>query len=288
MRNNRPTSGVPRQPAMRAAGAALAVMFSLSLGGCGGKGGAPPPPVAPPAIAAAYADIEAKRPDDALAKSAAILAADRPRPEQAEAYYVRGRALEVKAAAAADPGEARHHLIWAGDAYVKALRLSPPPALEALAHAGLANVAFFLDDFPTAVKEWSAAIPLTTDDDTKAWILYRLGLSQQRGGAFDAADRTFDRVETQLADAAGGEPARLAAAARGARAFFVQAGTFTSAAAADREAKNLRQYGVLATAVPDPATGKHVVRVGPIPTFPGARQIQARLAPRHRDAVILP
>ncbi len=169
------------------------------------------------------------------------------------------------------------------------MRQSPSPTLEGLARAGLANAAYHLDDYETAVREWTAAYPLLKDREAKAWALYRIGVCQQRRGWFDLADQTFASVTTGYA---GLEPAARAAAHSGARAFQVQLGVFESTDAATRAVINarpaLKGTGYTASRTADPSTGRQTVRVGPIPGYVEARVLQSRLASAYPQTTIVP
>lgn len=272
----------------RRIGTAASFIAVTAAAGCGAGGASPPRQTD---LSIAYAEIDQGRPDAAIARADAVLArGDTSTSWHADALYIRGRALEAKAAQAGQQGQtaiAKQHLIWAGDAYVRSIQKATSPVLQGLARAGWANVAFFLDDFPVAAREWTVAVPLTKDPGARAWMIYRVGLSRQRMGWFEGADRAFEQVVREYPQDAGGDPARRAQAAMGARAFYVRAATFTSAAAADREVRELKKQGVSAVRFDDTA-GRSVVRVGPIPTFADARVIQSRVAGRHRDATIEP
>lgn len=303
MRNTDPRSSIPpghtthtRRNAGRANArkifAACGALLLVPTTGC-----TPTPPRAKAErvqLAEAYRDLSAGNPDEAIAAADAFLAARPPAaagPGVGEAWCARGRGFEAKADAAGKarrPAEARQHLLAAGDAYARAIAARPPRDVEGLARAGLANVAFFLDDYATALREWPAALPLTDDPDSRAWMLYRVGVCQLRTGAFEDADRTLERVQREHPSAAGGAVAHRAREVLGTRAFHVQVATFSSPSAADQEVANLKKQGIAGFREADAATGRQFVRVGPVPTFAAARATQARVAGRYPDALILP
>jgi 8-oxo-dGTP pyrophosphatase MutT (NUDIX family) len=201
------------------------------------------------------------------------------------------REAAEEAGAAGRREEAKQHLVDAANAYQRAISLQdpkPPPQVEGLCRAGLANAAYYLDDYPTAAREWAAAMPLVTQADAKAWMLYRVGLCQQRLGSFEAADQTFAQVRSQYPAAAGGEPARRAATRAGLRGFYVQVGTFTSPVNADRAIAALHKGRVPAARGTDPATGRQIVRAGPVPSYPEAKALKQYLAGQYPDAVVVP
>lgn len=239
-------------------------------------------------LTAAYRDLDGRRYDAAFAEAEAFLKKTPAGPGSAEALYLQGRVYEAKAeesGAAGRPDEARERLTAAANTYLRALQQKPPPAVEGLARAGVANAAFHLEDYATAVREWGTAYPLLTRPDVKAWTLLRVGVCQQRLGWFEMADRTFARVQQE---APGQEPAARAGPRIGLRAFFVQVGVFTSPTNADREIARLRTLRVTATRGTDPLTGRQIVRAGPFPNFAEARATQTRLAAAYPEAAVVP
>lgn len=205
----------------------------------------------------------------------------------AEALYLQGRVLEHRAEAADNAGhtaEARANLQDARSTYEHALTLNPSPKLAALLHAGVANTAYFQEDYFVAMREWSAALPGLSQPDAKAWVLYRLGLCQQRLGRFDEANRAFAQVRTQYPHS---EPAQRAAAHEGAKGFYVALGSWSDAKAADTVVNALRGQGFAATASTEP-NGRHAVRVGPAYNYEQAKSLRARLQGAYPAAAIEP
>ena len=200
-----------------------------------------------------------------------------------EAAYLRGRAIEQRpkkdaAAAAADWTEARR-------TYQHALTLTPAPALAAHIHASLANLAYFSDDYTTALGEFSAALPGLADADVRAWASYRMGLCYQRLGRFKEADQVFVQVQRDFPDTT---PARRAASMHGAREFHVQVGTYQAAASADLVMASLRSQGMPARRIERPGTRLNVVLAGPYRTYPEAQAARKRVLGAYPDALIVP
>lgn len=202
--------------------------------------------------------------------------------QAAAALYLQGRAYEEMPAA--DEAEAARHLAAARRAYVQALQLDPPSSLAGRIRTGVANVAYFQEDYTTAAQQWTAAYRQTDLEDQKPWILYRIGLANQRLGRFDEADRIFAEVQQQYPST---EPARRAREHQGHRAFHVQVGVFTQPTLATRLIEELRRGGFTATQTLD-NQGRHVVLVGPSPTWAQARKLQDRLRAYYPDALIVP
>ena len=120
--------------------------------------------------------------------------------------------------------------------------------------------------------------------ETKSWVLYRIGLCQQRLGRFADADKTFAAVQQGYPNSV---PAQRAAERQGARSFYVQVGTFSSPAGADKTVAALRAQGTMPEKTVD-AKGRHIVRVGPLASFQQAQSVKQRLAGSYPDAMIIP
>ena len=140
-----------------------------------------------------YAALESQQYDQAISEADAFLAQTPAGAGSAEALYLRGRAFEQRTAAS--PHEAAANLQNARAAYVEALRSNPSPKLGAYIHTSVANVAYFQDDYATALNEWAYAYEKLDDEEVRAWVLYRIALCHQRMGRFGDADRVFAVVE---------------------------------------------------------------------------------------------
>jgi outer membrane protein assembly factor BamD (BamD/ComL family) len=203
----------------------------------------------------------------------------------AEALYLKGRAIEQQLVDQPTPA-AQVQAQWqqARVLYVQALEQKPSPELEALIRAGIANVAFYQDDFQTALEQWNAASAGLKQPDAQEWVLYRMGQCQQRTGRFEEADRTYAAVQERYP---GGQAAAKAKERQGARAFYVQLATFSSPASADRASAELKRQGIQPQRISD-AQGRQVIRVGPLPTYAQAKAVKQRQAATYPDALIIP
>jgi tetratricopeptide (TPR) repeat protein len=235
-------------------------------------------------LAQAYASFDAKQYDAAIAGADRVLVGNRDGAGAAEAHYLRGRVFEERAIQASDPVAAKTSLSHARTAYNAALEARPAADLEGRIRAGIANAAYFQDDYATAIAEYTAAFNKLTEPNSKAWALYRVALSQQRFGNFDEADQTFAKVQQGFPNT---EPAKRASTHLGARGFQVQIGTYATPANAQNAVNALRAEGVIGTQQTDP-TGRMVVRVGPVPTYDQAKTLKSRLAAKYPDALIIP
>lgn len=229
-----------------------------------------------------YSSLEARQYDQAQSQAEAFLQHTPQGPGSAEALYLKGRALEQKSAA--NINQARADLQAAREAYLQALAHSPSPRLTAYIHTSLANVAYFQEDYPSAITEWSNAYDKLENSEVKAWVLYRLGLCYQRMGQFAQADENFVRVQQ---DFSGSVPAQRAKEHQGIRGFSVQLATFATIQPADAAIATLRREGVLANRQTD-ASGHSVVMVGPMPSYAQAQALKARYSARYPAAVVIP
>ena len=205
----------------------------------------------------------------------------------AEALYLEGRVYEHRATteeAQGRQGEAKMDLQTARSTYVKALSLPSEPRVTALIHAGVANTAYFQDDFPTAMNEWAVAYPQIQQQEAQAWILYRIGVCQQRLGRFDQADRSFAEVRQQFPNS---EPAKRAASHQGARAFYVQVGAFADSGNADKILASLQSQGFRATKLV-PRPNRQEVVVGPAYSYADAKTLRTKLVSAYPAATIQP
>jgi len=203
-------------------------------------------------------------------------------PGSAEALYLKGRGYEQKAAA--DPKEIQRNLSEARTAYQEALMQQPSPKTEGYIRASLSNVAFFEDDYSTALSEASRAYSLVDTPEIQSMLLYRMGVSQQRLSRFTEADRTFEQVQQRYPNSAIAERAREH---QGQRNFFVQLATFNTPAGADKAMDSLKNSGIVVSKRSDKA-GHTLVDAGPFSTYESARDAKTRFAAQYPDALIVP
>jgi tetratricopeptide (TPR) repeat protein len=238
------------------------------------------------ALNAGYQSLAAKDYEAAMARASEFLQRTPAGPGSAEALYLQGRVYEQRAqdAALGREAESKSDLQQAMSTYQRALLLSPPAKVDALVRAGVANVAYFQEDYPTAMQKWAEAYENIQQPDAKAWILYRIGLCQQRLGRFDQADNSFAIVRH---DYPGSEPAQRAGTHYGARAFYVQVGAYTDAGNADNMVRTLQSQGFKVGKAIE-SGGKQAVRVGPAQTYAEAKSLRERLIASYPGALIEP
>jgi outer membrane protein assembly factor BamD (BamD/ComL family) len=232
-----------------------------------------------------YRALENQQYNDAIAKADEVLAASPHGEGTPEALYLKGRSFEGKNAAGVTEDEAKTNLQAAREAYIKALGENPKQPLSAYIRTSLGNVAYFQDDYQTAISQLHAAYENLDRDDLKAWAMYRTGLSQQRLGQFDAADKTFAAVQQHHPNSI---PAQRAREHQGARAFYVQLATFAQPASADKAVAELKKQGAANAARVDGPEGRAYLRLGPIASYNQAQYTRNRFLNKYPDAVIIP
>ena len=255
-------------------GWALALVL-LMAGGCRDAGSAQ--------LIEGYTALEQSRYDEAMAAAERYLADDPPGRSVAEALYLRGRAIESRVKQ--NDGEAVAHLRRAQADYQRALTLSPGKRLETYIYTSLGNVCFWLGDCSTAASYWKEAYQRLDREDLRGWVLFRIGLCQQRMGQWIDADGTFAAVQQEFA---GSDAAEASGARQGARAFYVQVAAFQTVSSADRVVAELRSKGLPALAQDRPARKLRVVLVGPLSTYAEAQAMRVRVAGQYKDAMIVP
>jgi tetratricopeptide (TPR) repeat protein len=201
--------------------------------------------------------------------------------DAAEANYLRGEAIEQRPKP--DPAAAKADLAQARQDYCTALGEKPDPALQARLHSQLGNVAYFQEDYAVALQQWTIAYHQLDQPVWKQWVLYRMGICQQRLGRFADADRTFELVQGEYP---GTEVARRAQARQGVHGFYVQVGAFTDAGDAQKAAYTIGAVG----SIPEETDqrGLKVVRTAGVPSYAQAAALKNRLATQYPDAAIMP
>jgi tetratricopeptide (TPR) repeat protein len=200
----------------------------------------------------------------------------------AEAWYLKGCALQQRDAA--DRFQSQSNLQAARQAYIAALQCSPSPTLEAYIRASIGNVAFYQDDYVTSVQQLSLSLDGLHNPAQRGYALYRMGLAQQRLGRFADADKTFAGVLTGYPGTAAAQGARDH---MGLRAFYVQLAAYGATATANFAAGDVRRYGYAPQLTTNPR-GLHVLRIGPFATYEQARGAKYRMSRRFPDATIVP
>jgi tetratricopeptide (TPR) repeat protein len=255
-----------------------ALLFTALAAGCAGDN------AARENLTSGFASLQSQQYEDAIGRADAQLAKTPHGNGTPEALYLRGRAIEQRAKS--NPHAVAADLASARQTYVDALNLKPSAPLDAYIRTSLANVAYWQDDYATAMQQWSAAYGKLGErsGECDPFILYRIGLCQQRLGQFDAADRTFATVIQRYPTTEAADRARQHS---GFRSFAVQLATFASVQSADRATTELRKEGLTPTRLVDPRGG-HVLRVGPANTYAAAQQLRQRFASKYPEAIIVP
>jgi tetratricopeptide (TPR) repeat protein len=231
-------------------------------------------------LSIAKQSLQSQQYDPAIRNADAVIAANNP-PDLAEAYYLRGYAIENRPKSGT--ADAVRDLSLARESYLSGLSHDPAPSVAGRLHAQLGNVTFYQDDYPTALREFDAALTLADDPQNKPLILYHMGVCEQRLGRFDDADRTFQRVEQQYPNS---EFVPYARSREGIRGFYVQVGAYSQPADIQKAAKAVASAGSAPLKTND--KGLTVIRTSSVPSYDEAQDLKTRLASRYPDARIMP
>jgi tetratricopeptide (TPR) repeat protein len=199
----------------------------------------------------------------------------------AEAWYIRGYAIEKRPKQ--DNAAAQRDLSLAADSYSRGLASNPRPSLAARLHAQLGNVAYYQQDYSTAVRELTAAFDTLDSSQPKDLVLYHIGIGQQRLGRFEDADQTFTRLQQIY------PTSPYAARARdhqGVRGFYVQLGEYSQPADINRAAGAISAAG--SVPLQTSRGGLTVIRTADVPSFAQAEELRSRLAGQYPDARVMP
>jgi len=229
-----------------------------------------------------YRALDARDYDQALVNAESYLRGDPAGKGVAEALYLKGRALEGRAAATSSEGSA--NFAAARDAYQQSLAAVPNKQLMGLVHSGLGNTNYWLEDFDAAARNWAQAFDEMEDESAKAFILYRVGLCMQRMGDFAGADQRFSSVQQQYT---GSDAANRAREKQGFKEFNVQVATFASAPTANGTIAQLQKDGLTVRKGAD-SRGMIIVSVGPYPNYAQASATRTRIAMKYPSAIIVP
>jgi tetratricopeptide (TPR) repeat protein len=200
------------------------------------------------------------------------------------ADYLRGLAIVNRMdAQKPDPATAQRELEIARGAFVAGLSQHCSNELAARLHGQLGFVEYFEDEYAPALRDLTAALPQLSQPEWKQYVLYRMGVCQQRLGRFDDADQTFLKVQS---DYAGTQIAQRAKARRGVRGFYVQIGVFSQQTDIEKAARTIGEAGSVPLKTED--KGLTVLRTADVPSFEQAAQLKSRLAFAYPDALVMP
>jgi tetratricopeptide (TPR) repeat protein len=260
-------------------GASALALLMATAGGCAHA------PTPRDNLATAYQELNSANPNYVqVADTADAYLKEQPTGSAAaDALYLRGRALEEKGQR--DASSPQKDFADAYNYYAQALAQKPRPSLAGLIHVGMGNVLYFQDRYSAAINELTSGIEQLERDADKAWTLYRVGLCYQRLGHWDEADKQFIAVQQRFPNS---DPAARAREHQGARAFYVQVGTYAGAAQADATTAELKRQGLPAQRFQDNARNVQYVRVGPMNTYESAVATRQRIWGKYRDAIVFP
>jgi tetratricopeptide (TPR) repeat protein len=199
----------------------------------------------------------------------------------AEAYYLRGYAIEMRPKA--DNAASARDLALARDSYAKGLTHNPRPTLAGRLHAQLGNVCYYQQDYSAAVPELALAFNMLDASQPRDLILYHMGVGQQRLGRFADADVSFQRL---LQDYPNSLYAGAAKAHQGIRGFYVQVGAYSRQSDIDTAARAVSAAGSEAMTMSN--KGLTIIRTQTVPSFGQAEELREKLAGAYPDARVMP
>ncbi len=224
--------------------------------------------------------LDSGQTDDAIRAADAVISSN-DTPALAEAYYLRGYAIEMRPKA--DNAAASHDFAMARESYTHGLTYDPRPTIAARLHVQLGNVCYYQEDYSDAIPELTIAYSLLDSSQPKDLVLYHIGICEQRLGRFDDADRTFVLVQQQYPNCAYAAPAR---AHQGIRGFYVQLGAYSQSRDIDNAARAVASAG--SAPLKTSQKGLTIIRTADVPSYGQAEQLRDRLAVMYPDARVMP
>jgi tetratricopeptide (TPR) repeat protein len=224
--------------------------------------------------------LEAQQYDPAIRDADTVIASG-DSADLAEAYYLRGYAIENRPKA--DSADAIRDLSLASESYTNGLSHDPQPAIATRLHAQLGNVSFYQNDYSAALREFDAAYSLSGESENKPLILYHMAVCEQRLGRFDDADRTFQRVQQEYPSS---EFVPYARARQGIRGYYVQVGAYSKPSDINRAAAAIATTG--SPPLKTTSGALTVIRTSDVQSYAEAQELKAQLASRYPDARVMP
>jgi len=250
------------------------LISALLLGGCTGD------PQSRQELNSAKQALDSGQTDDAIRSADSVISTN-DSPALAEAYYIRGYAIESRPKP--DNAAAARDFRLARDSYTHGLAYDPRPEIAGRLHVQLGNVCYYQEDYSAAVPELTTAYNLLDPSQPKDLVLYHIGICEQRLGRFDDADRTFQRVQQDYPNSAYAAPAK---AHQGIRGFYVQLGAYSQ----PRDIESAARAAAAAGSAPLKTSekGLTIIRTADVPSYGQAEQLRERLALQYPDARVMP
>jgi tetratricopeptide (TPR) repeat protein len=224
--------------------------------------------------------LDSGQTDDAIRAADAVISSN-DAPALAEAYYLRGYAIEIRPKP--DNAAAAHDFALARESYSHGLACDPRLTIAGRLHVQLGNVCYYQEDYSAAIPELTTAYNILDSSQPKDLVLYHIGICEQRLGRFDDADRTFQRVQQEYPNCAYAAPAK---AHQGIRGFYVQLGAYSQARDIDTAARAVAAAG--SAPLKTTEKGLTVIRTADMPSYGQAQQLRERLAALYPDARVMP
>ena len=197
-------------------------------------------------------------------------------PATAEAYYIRGL-TRLK----------RGDMRAAETDFTSAAKLADREDLKANAQVCLGSIAYERESFAQAYNYYRSAVSNLPRVSPNDWVLYKLGISAQKVGEWDAAKRYLGRL---IREYPGGETAQRARERLDWDYFTIQAGAFTNRDNALSRVEQLRRASLPAYREVRENGGKpvQVVYVGRYKDFKSAAESLDKVKRVVSDAQIIP
>jgi TolA-binding protein len=225
---------------------------------------------------AGYAAFEAGRWQEAVDKFSLYLQQDPTTASRGEVYYYRGQALV--------------HLSRRQEAkedFLRAIGAGAQPPVAQFAQVAIGNVYYEEGDDARAVEHYARACDGSQKDLPRDMICLRLGVSLQRLGKWQAAQRYLEHLVEQYP----GTPAAAEARRRvNATAFVVQTGAYSSMTVASGQARQVQAKGFSAQVVKTTSAGRtlYAVHTGRLATYREAEALAARIRQAGFPALVVP
>jgi tetratricopeptide (TPR) repeat protein len=228
------------------------------------------------AFDAGYAAFEAGRWQEAVDNFTRYLQSDPKTPTRGEVYYYRGEALV--------------HLNRRGEArrdFERAIGAEARPPIDQFVRVAMGNLYYEEGNDARALEQYAVVLQKPGKDLPMPMLLLRSGVSLQRLGKWDMADKYLGRVIEKYP----GTPAATEALRRvHAGSFAVQTGAFASRTTAELQAGRVRAVGFEPRIAKVQGSGQTLfaVQVGRARTYAEAEVLAGRLRRAGLMALVVP
>lgn len=244
------------------------------LAGCGGTKGRPQ--VDQAAFEAGYAAFEAGQWQRAIDEFTRFLRSDPTMESRGEVYYYRGECY-VRL----------RNRREAMDDFLRAVGAEARPPIDAFARVAIGNLYYEDGNDSRAAESYAEALRKPPKELPLDQVTLRMGISLQRLGRWDMADKYFAYLLDRYPDSPSAPEARRRVHAQ---CFAVQIGAYASMTTAQNEAARARAAGFQPRLVPTWRGSQtlQAIQVGRAPTYAEAAALARRLAQAGFQTLIVP